>query len=204
MPAAGGVRLAMLPGRHAPPRDQEDTMTSDSPTHRCRPWRVRASWSVAVLAALALGACGAAGSAQRQGHPGDVPSPTLTASDLSLPSPSPSAATVSLAVLAALAKSSAASDGDPGVTSAEAVLTTEQGASEVMDSLPNPNEPVYLVQTKGHFTAYRASVPPGMKLPTGDYNILEIDASSGEVIGAGVSTADADLSSLGTVTILHL
>jgi hypothetical protein len=91
------------------------------------------------------------------------------------------------------------------VSSAEAVLTTEYGASAVMGGLDDPTAPVYLLQTKGQFTANGASIPPNAKsLPMGDYNILEVDASTLQVLGAGVGTADANLSSLGTVITLPL
>ena len=140
------------------------------------------SWPVAVLAALTLGGCGAASSTPALGQSG-----------------------VTLTALAALAKSSAAFDGDSNVTSAEAVLTTERGAGTVMGELDNPTEPVYLVQTQGNFTANRASVPQtATNPPTGNYDVLEVDVKTGQVLGSGIGTADANLSSLGTVITLQL
>jgi hypothetical protein len=145
---------------------------------------MRAPWFVAALPVLALGACGSAGSTQLK---------------------RPAGSAVTMTTLEQLAKSSAAFDGDPNVTSAEAVLTTEDGASRVMDSLDDPSKPIYIVQTQGNFTAYGASVPPtATKLPTGTYEILEIDASNGQVIGVGLQSADADLASMGSVVTLQL
>ena len=158
-------------------------MISDRATYRCDSVRMGTPWFIAVLAVLTLAACGPAASTQLQ---------------------RPAGSTVTLTMLEQLAKSSATFDGDPNVTSAEAVLTTEDGASNVMDSLPDPTKPVYLVQTQGNFTAYGASVPPTDKLPTGTYEILEVDASNGQVIGVGLRSADADLASLGSVTTLQL
>ncbi len=159
-------------------------MISDKATHRCDSVRMGTPWLVAVLAVLTFAACGSAGSTQLQ---------------------RPAGSTVTMTMLEQLARSSAASDGDPNVSSAEAVLTTEDGASKVMDSLPDPTKPVYIVQTQGNFTAYGASVPPtATKLPTGVYEILEVDASSGQLIGVGLRSADADLASLGSVVTLRL
>lgn len=159
-------------------------MISGKATHRCDSVRMSTPWFVGVLAVMTLAACGPAASTQLQ---------------------RPVGSTVTLTMLEQLAKSSAAFDGDPNVTSAEAVLTTEDGASRVMDSLPDPTKPVYIVQTLGNFTAYGASVPPtATKLPTGTYEILEIDASNGQVIGVGLESADADLASMGSVVTLQL
>ncbi len=157
---------------------------NNASTHDRHSIRMHVSWFVVLPAVLTLIACGAAGSAQLQ---------------------RPAGSTVTLTMLEQLAKTSAAFDGDPNVSSAEVVLTTEHGAGAVTDELPDPSKPVYLVQTQGHFTANGASIPPpATKLPTGSYNILEIDASNGELLGAGVSTAEADLASLGPVITLPL
>lgn len=110
-----------------------------------------------------------------------------------------------LTSLTALAKSSAAADGDPSVTSANAVLTTRQDAVRVMSGdAVNTNDPVYLLQIKGHFTAVDASVPSGAALPKGSYLVLVVNVSNGLVDDWGVGNHVADLSSLGPVVTLHL
>jgi polyisoprenoid-binding protein YceI len=110
-----------------------------------------------------------------------------------------------LTSLTALAKSSAASDGDPSVTSANAVLTTRQDAVRVMSGdVVTTNDPVYLLQVKGHFTAFNASVPSGAALPKGSYLSLVVNVSNGQVDDWGVGNQAADLSSLGPVITLHL
>jgi hypothetical protein len=157
-------------------------MYSEAATHRRPSVRIRAPWFVALPVVMTLGACGAA--AQLHG---------------------PAGSTVTATTLAALAKSSAAFDGDPDVSSAEVVLTTEDGASAAVGGLPDPTRPVYLVQTTGHFTANGASIPQTASgLPTGTYCILEVDALNGQVLTTGVSTGDAHLASMGTVITLQL
>jgi hypothetical protein len=66
----------------------------------------------------------------------------------------------------------------------------------------NTNQPAYLVQLHGHFTALDASVPSGAKLPTGTYLIFVVDTSSGSVTEWGVSNRRADLFALGAVVPL--
>jgi hypothetical protein len=68
----------------------------------------------------------------------------------------------------------------------------------------NTNQPVYLVQLQGYFSARDASVPPGGKAPTGTYLIIIVDASDGSVTDWGVSNTRADLSALGPVIPLSL
>jgi hypothetical protein len=145
------------------------------------------SWLAALCATLCLGACGA--SALAGGS---------AATDPGIPA-------AALTSLTALAKSSAASDGDPGVTLANAVVTTRQDAVHVMSGdAVNTNDPVYLLQIKGHFTAYNASVPSGAALPTGMYLTLVVNVSDGQVDDWGVGNHSSDLASLGSVVTLRL
>ncbi len=89
------------------------------------------------------------------------------------------------------------------VTVGDAVLTTRQVAvTATSGSLVNTNQPAYLVQLQGHFTALDASVPSGAKLPTGTYLIFIVDAAGGSVTDWGVSNRKADLSTLGSVIAL--
>jgi hypothetical protein len=117
-------------------------------------------------------------------------------------SPSPTASIVTLAFLAELAKQSAADGGDLNVRSAEAVLTTEIGASKAMGLGQAPETAVYLIQVTGHFILKDVSIPPGGQFPTGDYDVLEVDAATGQPLGAGLDTGDAKLASMGKVITL--
>lgn len=99
----------------------------------------------------------------------------------------------------------AAGADDSSVTVGEAVLTTRQAAvTATSGDLVNSNEPSYLVQLQGNFTALGASVPPGGKLPTGTFLTFIVDASTGRVTVWGVSNRRADLSALGSVIALSL
>jgi hypothetical protein len=66
----------------------------------------------------------------------------------------------------------------------------------------NTNQPAYLVQLQGQFTALDASVPPGQSLPTGTYLDFIVDASGGSVTDWGVTNRKANLSALGSVIAL--
>ena len=138
-------------------------------------------WVVALSAGTTLGACGAG---------------TQTANQDSA---------VTVTPLTALAHQMAAGADDPHVTVGDAVLTTQQAASTATSgSLVNANQPAYLVQLQGHFTALDASVPSGAKLPTGTYLIFVVNSSSGLVTEWGVSNRKADLFALGSVIALSL
>jgi hypothetical protein len=153
---------------------------------------------VALSAAWTLGACGAAGQTNVGTGGGTSVAPVSTSL------PSPNAPTVSVSTLTEIAKSAASGSGDPNVTSAEVVLTTEDGAKAVMGGLDDPSKPIYLLQMKGNFADKGYSGPPGSHVPTGSYIILEVDASSGEVFGYGIQTVAANLASIGTVVTLQL
>lgn len=138
-------------------------------------------WVVALSAGIGLGACGAT-----------AQTPTQTGA-------------VSVTTLTVLAHQMAAGADDSKVTVGDAVLTTQQAASTATSgSLVNANQPAYLVQLQGHFTALDASVPSGAKLPTGTYLIFVVDASSGSMTEWGVSNRKADLFALGSVIALSL
>jgi hypothetical protein len=159
-------------------------MTSDARSHRSASRHL--SSLVALCATLCLGACGASALAG-----GSAP-------------PHPGIPAAALISLTALAKSSAAADGDPSVTSANAVLSTREHAVRVMSGdAVNTNDPVYLLQIKGHFTAFDASVPSGAALPKGLYLSLVVNVSNGQVDDWGVGNHVADLSSLDPVITLH-
>jgi len=155
-------------------------------------------WVVALSAGITIGACGAAGQAPVGTATGASPDTSLSNS------PTPSA-TVTVTTLTVLAKEMASGADDPNVTVGDAVLTTQQAAvTATSGSLVNTNQPAYLVQLHGHFTALGASVPAGAKLPTGTYLSFIVDASSGSVIDWGVSSRKANLFALGSVIALSL
>jgi hypothetical protein len=144
--------------------------------------RIWSFWVVALIAGFTLGACGAAPAGLASSH---------TSTD---------AAVTSLQVLA---QKMAAGADDPNVTAGEAVLTTRQAAvTATSGDLVNTNEPAYLVQLQGQFTALDASVPPGQSLPTGTYLNFIVDATGGSVTDWGVTNRQANLSALGSVIAL--
>lgn len=151
-----------------------------------------------MTAGITLGACGAAGQAPVGTATGASPDTSLSNS------PTPSA-TVTVTTLTVLAKEMASGADDPNVTVGDAVLTTQQAAvTATSGSLVNTNQPAYLVELHGHFTALGASVPAGAQHPTGTYLIFIVDASSGSVIDGGVSSRKANLFALGSVVALSL
>jgi hypothetical protein len=153
---------------------------------------------MALGAGITLGACGAAAQTSVQVATGATPGTSSTFS----PIPGSS---VTVTTLTVLAHQMAASADDSSVTVADAVLTTRQAAvTATSGDLVNSDEPSYLVQLQGHFTALDASVPPGQKLPTGTFLMFIVDASTGTVTGWGVSDRKADLSALGSVIALSL
>ena len=130
---------------------------------------------------MALGACGPAANAPTQ-----APAVTVT-------------------MLTVLAHQMATGADDSNVTVGDAVLTTQQAASTATSgSHVNANQPSYLVQLQGHFTALDASVPSGAKLSTGTCLIFVVDASSGTMTEWGVSNRKADLFALGSVITLSM
>jgi hypothetical protein len=157
-----------------------------------------AFWVVALGASITLGACGAAAQTPVQTATSASPGGSSTSS----PTPAPG---VTVTTLTVLARTMAASNDDSGVTAGEAVLTTRQAAvTATSGDLVNSDEPSYLVQLQGHFTALDASVPPGGSLPTGTFLTFIVDASSGHVTVWGVSNRKANLSALGSVIALSL
>jgi hypothetical protein len=130
---------------------------------------------------MALGACGPAANAPTQ-----APAVTVT-------------------MLTVLAHQMATGADDSNVTVGDALLRTRQAASTATSgSHVNANQPSYLVQLQGHFTALDASVPSGAKLSTGTCLIFVVDASSGTMTEWGVSNRKADLFALGSVITLSM
>ncbi len=93
--------------------------------------------------------------------------------------------------------------------SADAVLTTRGEAFSLYGS-PNDSlgevggETVYLVELEGKFTAYLASIPPGMEVPTGVALIFAYDAEHARVTDWGVIPRVVDLSKLGDTFTVEL
>ncbi len=149
-------------------------------------------------AVLALAACGAAGQTTVANGTGATPAPTSTSS--------PTLPTLDVTTLTKIAENGVATEGGRDVTSADAVLTTRDKANAAASGAIIPSdEAVYLIQVKGHFTAYGASLSQGSSgYPTGPYLTLIAEASNGQVVDWGVGSKGADLASLGTVIALPL
>ena len=113
---------------------------------------------------------------------------------------------VTAGALEVMAENAAASADDPGVTSAEAVLTTAQRAVRASsgDYDNTPDVPAFLVQIHGTFTGLDASVPSGAQLPTGTYLTFIVDASDGTPVSWGLSHKATNLAALGAVIPLVL
>jgi hypothetical protein len=149
---------------------------------------------MALGAGITLGACGVVTQMSVHNATGATPGTSST-----------SVSSVTVARLTVLARSMAAGADDSSVTVGDAVSTTRQAAVTAMSGdLVNSDQPAYLVQLQGHFTALDASVPSGAKLPTGTILTFIVDASSDRVTDWGVSDRKADLSALGSVIALSL
>jgi hypothetical protein len=103
--------------------------------------------------------------------------------------------------LVAMSRTMVASAGGTNVTQSEAVLTTRQQANTVASGAAvSSDQPVYLVQVQGLFTALLARVPKGHAPPSGQYLTFTVDAASGALLDWGVSGNKANLFTLGPVT----
>ncbi len=111
-----------------------------------------------------------------------------------------------LPALGTLAQSMATSAGGSAIGSASAVLTTRQQANLVASgALVDSNQPVYLVQLVGAFTAPSARAPSSdSSVPSGKYLTFVVDASDGSVLDWGVSNQSGALSTLGPVSQLSV
>jgi hypothetical protein len=117
-----------------------------------------------------------------------------------------SSGAVTIGTLQVMAQNAAASADDPGVTAANAVLTTAQAAVRASsgDYDDTPDVPAFLVQMHGRFTGLDASVPEGAELPVGTYLTFIVDASDGTQVSWGLSHNATNLAALGTVFPLVL
>jgi hypothetical protein len=148
-------------------------------TNNLRRWSF---WIAVLTADVTAAACGAAPSGVASTHSSTDPAVTS---------------------LTVLAQKMAADADDPNVTAGDAVLTTRQAAvTATSGDLVNTNQPAYLVQLQGQFTALDASVPPGQSQPTGTYLNFIVDASGGSVTDWGVTNRKANLSALGSIIAL--
>jgi hypothetical protein len=107
--------------------------------------------------------------------------------------------------LAALSIELASESADSAPKAAWAVFTARQDANLLAsDAYVNSNQPVYLVQIEGRFTAFDASRPAGAQAPTGRFLTYVVDAATWLVVDSGVDDQSIDLSVLGPVTTLML
>lgn len=97
----------------------------------------------------------------------------------------------------------AGATGASAVNQSSAVLTTRQQANAVASgAIVSSDQPVYLVQLHGQFTALHASVPQGHQLPVGHYLTFTMDADTGAVLDWGLSENTSNLAALGPVVSL--
>jgi hypothetical protein len=110
--------------------------------------------------------------------------------------------------LTAIAHRAATINGDPAPAWITAVTTTR--AKALTSATPGDYVPgsahvkVFLITMRGHFTAGKASVPPGARAPTGRYLSQVIDAKTflGLDFGIGPNAPPVPPASLGPVTYL--
>ena len=107
--------------------------------------------------------------------------------------------------LTALSIELASESDDSAPKAAWAVFTARQDADLLASgAYVNSNQPVYLVQIQGQFTALDASRPAGQQTPTGRFLTYVVDAATWLVLDSGVGDQSIDLSVLGPVTTLTL
>ena len=163
-------------------------------TRAVRTWRGAAGVLVG-LAAVGLGSY--AGFAGQPAQAGNASVPGLAVSA--------AAATR----LDGIARGFAKANGDARPAWINAVITTH--ARALASATPGDSEAagarsdVYLITMRGHFTGHMASVPPGAKLPTGNYISIVINARTFTVMDWGLSPAAPPVSpaSLGPVRNLR-
>jgi hypothetical protein len=108
-------------------------------------------------------------------------------------------------VLPTLLTNVASAFGGQSPSVAQVVTTTRAKANGAASAgVVYTDEPAYLVQMEGDFTAPAARVPPGHPVPSGHYLILVIDLSSGQVLDSGVTDRSADLGSVGVPAEVQL
>jgi hypothetical protein len=116
--------------------------------------------------------------------------------------PAPITAATAAARLTAIAMRAARASGDADPRGIEFVATTRHRAQALLgEGIPQRNAS-YLVQLRGHFTGYDASVPPGKKLPAGDVMTLTVSAATGAVTDVSLTNAAVNLRALGRPTVL--
>jgi hypothetical protein len=87
-------------------------------------------------------------------------------------------------------------------STAEVVLTTRQTSQDLVagGDVVLSDQPVYLVQMEGEFTAPRH--PQGVDAPTGTTLWFVVDVATGEQLDMGVGPQSQDLSTLGGVSTI--
>jgi len=85
---------------------------------------------------------------------------------------------------------------------AEVVLTTRQASQKAVSggAEVSTDQPVYLVQMEGTFTASAAPIPAGVDPPTGGSLWFLFDPATGETADWGIGTATVDIGVLGQVS----
>jgi hypothetical protein len=122
---------------------------------------------------------------------------TMPAAQPAQPAAVPVTAASAPAALAAIAARAASVNGDAHPAQVTFVPTTRRKAQALTGGVIPRDNASYLVQLRGHFTGYDASVPPGSKLPTGTVMTLTVDAATGSVTDVSIGNSAANLSALG-------
>jgi hypothetical protein len=119
------------------------------------------------------------------------------------PRSAPVSTATAAARLTAIAMGAARANGDAHPSGMEFVATTRHNAQALLGQGVPQSNASYLIQLRGHFTGYDASVPPRHKLPTGDVMTLTVSAATGAVTDVSLTSSWANLRGLGHPTALR-
>jgi hypothetical protein len=117
--------------------------------------------------------------------------------DVAQPKASPITDATAATRLKQIALTAAAANGEMHPVSMEFVATTRKNAQALTGEGVPENNASYLVQIRGNFTGYNASIPPHKKIPTGSYLTLTVDAATGFVSDVGLTATAVSLPALG-------
>jgi hypothetical protein len=100
--------------------------------------------------------------------------------------------------LRALALRAGEVNGDNAPRQMQYVSTTRSQIAALTGDRPGANAPVYVIQMQGHFNGAFASVPRGDARPSGTTMIIVVNAQTGQVTDAGITSKVANLSAFGS------
>jgi hypothetical protein len=99
--------------------------------------------------------------------------------------------------LRALALHASVVNGDRAPQQLAYVKTTRSKIAALTGNRRGPDAPVYVIEMQGHFDGAYASVPHGHARPSGTTMIIVVNARTGQVTDAGITSKATNLSAFG-------